>query len=297
MKNKIGNAVNIRKIRGEASVRNFYRVFLKKGTLVAVVYPRAEPEEIGRIQKLTGVYRRYRIHVPEIKDIIDDRIVLQEDLGDLLLQRAFRRMGGEEKRSLLTDIAGIVTRLREIPAVHTGAVLDHARMKWEMDFFIEHFARNFCHGAADIDRLQAELHLLVNRIEDIESFAHRDFHSRNMIVCGGRPALVDFQDSLKAPLYYDTVSFAFDAYLDLKGLRTFFLDALRQRGLAIDHDQFYITALQRNIKALGTFGFQVTVRKNLSYKKYIPRTLRHIRRNPLYTRFLRPDDFTLPAMV
>jgi aminoglycoside/choline kinase family phosphotransferase len=37
-----------------------------------------------------------------------------------------------------------------------------------------------------------------------------------------------------------------------------------------------LTALQRNIKALGTFAFQVFERRHRVYARYIPRTLRHI---------------------
>jgi hypothetical protein len=36
-------------------------------------------------------------------------------------------------------------------------------------------------------------------------------------------------------------------------------------------------ALQRNLKALGTFGFQTTARRNPVYIQYIPRTLRYVR--------------------
>jgi len=38
-------------------------------------------------------------------------------------------------------------------------------------------------------------------------------------------------------------------------------------------------ALQRNIKALGTFGFQTTNRGNTVYIQYIPRTLNYVRAN------------------
>jgi aminoglycoside/choline kinase family phosphotransferase len=36
-------------------------------------------------------------------------------------------------------------------------------------------------------------------------------------------------------------------------------------------------ALQRNLKALGTFGYQTTARGNPVYIQYIPRTLRYAR--------------------
>ena len=38
-------------------------------------------------------------------------------------------------------------------------------------------------------------------------------------------------------------------------------------------------ALQRNLKALGTFGYQTTARRNPVYIQYIPRTLRYVRDN------------------
>ena len=38
-------------------------------------------------------------------------------------------------------------------------------------------------------------------------------------------------------------------------------------------------ALQRNLKALGTFGYQTTTRGNPVYIQYMPRTLRHVRDN------------------
>jgi hypothetical protein len=43
--------------------------------------------------------------------------------------------------------------------------------------------------------------------------------------------------------------------------------------------RFDLMALQRNLKALGTFGFQTTARRNPVYIQYIPRTLRYVRAN------------------
>jgi aminoglycoside/choline kinase family phosphotransferase len=43
--------------------------------------------------------------------------------------------------------------------------------------------------------------------------------------------------------------------------------------------RFDLMALQRNLKALGTFGFQTTARRNPVYIQYIPRTLHYVRTN------------------
>jgi aminoglycoside/choline kinase family phosphotransferase len=283
LKIRLKHVNQIKKIRGEASNRTFYRVFFNNYSLVAMVYPAVNREEIEKIVKLTDTYLQNRINVPKIEEIIDDRVILQEDLGDLLAQKAFSMFNKQERKKILETVADILIGLKGVSITHTNAVLDTARMKWEMDFFLTHFARNYLtKDSRAIKDFQERLYRMVERIQPINTFAHRDFHSRNMLVHKNDIYLVDFQDSLKASPWYDLVSFAFDCYLDLKSQRKFLLNCLKERGMIIDEEQFYIAALQRNIKALGTFGYQVTVKKNLSYKKYIPRTLRHITSNPLF---------------
>lgn len=282
---KIKNFINIKKIRVEASSRAFYRIFFKRGTLVAMVYPEENIEEISKIVRLSSVYAKKKINTPEIKEIINNRIVLQEDLGDTLVQKAFFFSNIKEKQNILKKIAKILKKLREIPNNTSNSLLDNRRMKWEMDFFLKHFVQKFFPGYANVQELKNKLYLIVKKIKNINFFAHRDFHSRNMLYYNDKIYLVDIQDSLIAQEYYDTVSFAFDSYLDLGTLRGFFLDELKEKKFNTDSDQFYLTAIQRNIKALGTFGYQINVKKNLSYKKYINRTINHIRGNKLFEHF------------
>ena len=97
------------------------------------------------------------------------------------------------------------------------------------------------------------------------------------------------------PDTYDLVSLLRDSYVDitdqqLEALIAFFL---QQRGdtRAADagfHRRFDLMALQRNLKALGTFGFQATSHDNAVYIQYIPRTLSYVRANlARYKRFVR----------
>lgn len=73
---------------------------------------------------------------------------------------------------------------------------------------------------------------------------HRDFHSRNLMVCGGetpadsRLAVIDFQDMVIGPLSYDLVSLLKDCYVRWpdtvieQGMRLGF-DTLQQAKSAI----------------------------------------------------------------
>ena len=101
----------------------------------------------------------------------------------------------------------------------------------------------------------------------------------------GRLYVIDFQDARMGPDTYDLVSLLRDSYADLP-------DALVTE--AVDHflsgkgesttietftRRFDLMALQRNLKALGTFGYQIATRHNPVYLQYIPRTLRYVREN------------------
>ena len=87
------------------------------------------------------------------------------------------------------------------------------------------------------------------------------------------------------PDTYDLVSLLRDSYVDLPERTVDELIAyfLALKGLtgseSAFRERFDVMALQRNLKALGTFGYQTTARRNPVYIQYIPRTLRHVRNN------------------
>lgn len=284
---------SIRKIQGEASTRSFFRVYIRDESVIAMVYPEQAEKEIERIIRLTDIYKQNGLNVPGIMDTFNGRILLLEDLGSLMAQKKFYRMRYEPKmmERYLDEVADILIKFQHIPLRKTQAVLGPERMKWEMDFFLEHAVEPNSPDVTWLQELRRVLHRLVDSVVPVNTFAHRDFHSRNMLVYKEGIYLVDFQDSLKAPPYYDLVSFAFDSYLDLGDYREWLFERLIKKGLEIDMEKISLTALQRNIKAMGTFGFQVNVRKNLSYKKYIALTLHHITRNPMYGKFFKTVSF------
>ncbi len=267
----------LEKIHAEASRRSFYRVRRGRRTRVAMVYPEPVPEETARFCSLQALYRRRGLRVPEVEAVLGGQVVLQEDLGDRLLQQAWGDAGAGGRRRLLAQCLEILERLAAVPPPLAPARLDAARRKWEMDFFLAHFLPRHPRPAAGAGPLRRQLHRLVDALEPEAVFAHRDFHSRNLLVAGRELALVDFQDSLLAPRFYDLVSLAYDSYLDLGRERAALFPGLAAAGDDPGLRQLRLTALQRNIKALGTFAFQAFERRHRAYLRYIPRTVRHIR--------------------
>jgi len=148
------------------------------------------------------------------------------------------------------------------------------------------------------DELRREFSVIIEALAaEPRVLCHRDYHSRNLMLHGGDLYIIDFQDARMGPDTYDLVSLLRDSYVDLtdrelEDLIAYFLALKTRDGQAPDADEFRrrfdLMALQRNLKALGTFGYQTMTRRNPVYIKYMPRTLTYVRRNlEKYPRFAR----------
>ena len=117
--------------------------------------------------------------------------------------------------------------------------------------------------------------------------AHRDYHCRNILVTGSRLYVIDFQDARMGPASYDLVSLLKDS-IDLSESE---IDQWVREFLSRDHSagrdaanflrQFELMSVQRMLKALGTYGYQISVRGNPVYRKYLAGTIRRAYRSAL----------------
>ena len=205
-------------------------------------------------------------------------------------------------REAVTLITTIQHRGRELASpdyVPYGVAFDVEKLTWELRFFTKHFLEAY-RGAtlsdATREALSEEYAAIADELAaEPRVLCHRDYHSRNLMLHDGRLYIIDFQDARMGPDTYDLVSLLRDSYVDfseqqVEALIAFFL-AKRGASAAEDADfqrRFDLMALQRNLKALGTFGFQTTSRGNPVYIQYIPRTLSYAARQPRPIRAIRP---------
>jgi len=94
---------------------------------------------------------------------------------------------------------------------------------------------------------------------------HRDYHSRNLMVCRPLPGILDFQDAVYGPITYDLVSLFRDAYVRWDEERVLdwvvrYWEKARGAGLPVDRDfaafyrDFEWMGVQRQIKVVGIFA-------------------------------------------
>jgi len=275
---------HLRRLVGDASTRIFLRLHLPDGgTRVVMDYGRPFEGETDD-QRLARVFRAGSLRVADIERAFPETgCLMLEDLGDRTLQRALCEDGvTAERRERLYESAvdlavAVATRGSEALAASErprSLALDAERFRFEMDFFLEHYVAGLL-GQAPSAALSEALRSLAEAAARTPArvLCHRDFHSRNLMVLDdGALAMVDIQDARWGPDTYDLASLLRDAYVDIDdGLvgrmieryRRAMAGAIEPRGL---EDRFEQVAAQRMIKALGTFGFQLHVRRNARYR-------------------------------
>jgi N-acetylmuramate 1-kinase len=289
-------------LTGDASDRRYFRVLLRDGpSQVLAVHPQAIEFERLPFANVARLMSRMPVPVPEILGHSDALgIIALQDLGDVTLQAHLGAASPGEHAALYRQAVSLIDTMQRRGAelaspeyIPYSIAFDVEKLTWELQFFTRHFLEGY-RGAvltpATRDALAAEYAVIAEELSsEPRVLCHRDYHSRNLMLHEGRLYIIDFQDTRMGPDTYDLVSLLRDSYMDFTEqqadeLIAFFL-ALRGVGAAGMADvgefkrRFDLMALQRNLKALGTFGFQTAARANPVYIQYIPRTITYARAN------------------
>lgn len=135
--------------------------------------------------------------------------------------------------------------------------------------------------------------LVTEALKQPRVFVHRDYHSRNLMVCDGQqqganPGILDFQDAVLGPVTYDLVSLFRDSYVAwpierVHGWLRRYRDSAQRSGLTVGANEaefqrwFDLMGIQRQLKVLGIFARLYHRDGKSGYLKDLPRTLSYVR--------------------
>jgi aminoglycoside/choline kinase family phosphotransferase len=291
-------------LTGDASDRRYFRVIMSGGdSMVLALHAEAIEFDTLPFANVAALLAQVPLPVPAIFGHSDaDGIIALQDLGDVTLQAHLGAASPEEHAALYREAVALVAQLQRRGAELASEqhlpyriAFDVEKLTWELDFFIRHFVEGYrgaALSAAERSVLTEEWTTIAGELaSEPRVLCHRDYHSRNLMLHGGSLYIIDFQDARMGPDTYDLASLLRDSYVDLTDRE---LDELIAYFLALKGNpdsqefrrRFDLMAVQRNLKALGTFGYQTIARRNTVYIQYIPRTLRYLRNNlETYPRF------------
>lgn len=284
------SSMELTPLAGDASFRRYFRLRMANQSYVLMDAP-PDRESCDAYVGIAHAFKKAGICVPTIyQKNLHQGFLLLSDLGDRLylseLTEASADVLYERAFSVLLNMqSGFVTDYYSFP------VYDAALLRTELNLFVEWYLLSFLkmrlseQQKREIERLF--LLLIQNAEEQPLVCVHRDYHSRNLLVCDREVGVLDFQDALLGPVTYDIVSLLKDCYIDwpLSKVEAWvqrYYELLREEKKIplSSYQQFFQwvewMGLQRHLKCLGIFARLYLRDQKSGYLKEIPRVLRYV---------------------
>ena len=283
----------IEMVSGDASFRRYFRLRLQGKSWVCVDAP-ADKEDNPKFVRIAQSWRAHGVHVPEvIATEYEQGFMLLEDFGDEILWPALHADSttADDVRSLYQRSIDELIALQKLP--HDDLpVYDDALLRQEMALFPDWL----CERQLGL-LLSETTREMLKRVEQVLVDAalsqptvvvHRDFHSRNLMLCAdNKIGVIDFQDAVAGPVTYDLISILRDCYVRwpdelVSDLVTSYWQAATGAGIWNDSLEalqraFDLMGMQRHLKAAGIFARLNLRDGKAGYMKDIPNTCRYLR--------------------
>ncbi len=275
----------------DASFRRYFRISLPDGGSRIAMDAPPDKEDCRPFVRIAALFGEAGVVVPRVHaQDLEQGFLLLSDLGN----RTYLDELNEASADGLYKEA--IRALVKIQAASRPEVLppyDRALLTRELKLFPEWYIERQL-GAPLIPDDDESLRLafesiLANNLAQPRVFVHRDYHSRNLMVCDPGPGVLDFQDAVEGPITYDLVSLLRDAYIAWDEERVidwaiFYWDQARRAGLPVhaDFGEFYRDfewmGVQRQIKVVGIFARLACRDGKRGYLDDQPRVLGYLRR-------------------
>ena len=307
-----GRAFTLAPASSDASFRRYFRVSFEDGSPSQIVMDAPpEHEDCAPFVNVAALLRAAGVNAPQVlAQELAQGFLLLTDLGNTTYLTALEADAGRAD-ALYKDAVSALIRFQlasqpgVLPAYERPLLL--REMQLLPDWYISKH-KGFALNDAQHNIIgQSFETLLANNLAQPCVYVHRDYHSRNLMVCANNPAekpahlaqqrhqplhnpgVLDFQDAVYGPITYDLASLFKDAYIEWEEERVLdwvirYWEAARKAGLPVPHlfDDFYRDfewmGLQRHLKVLGIFARLYHRDGKDGYLKDLPLVMHYVRK-------------------
>ncbi len=312
----LGDDAQVALISGDASFRRYFRVQLPKQSFIAMDSP-PDLVPVAPFIALANAYQARGIKAPDVKAAeLSQGFLLLSDLGDTQLLDALNSDNVSHYYGRALALLDQVLTITEADGESLPDYDDEFVLR-ELNIFLEWLVQH--HLKLNIDDQAREMidecfGLLIDNVAQQPKVGmHRDYHSRNLMLCDDELAVIDFQDAVIGPITYDAVSLLRDCYVRwpdevVTPLIAQHYQQMRTLGLideTVSLSQyrrwFDLMGMQRHLKAAGIFCRLNYRDAKPGYMKDIPLTLSYVRdigaQYPEFTPFITwLDTQVIPKM-
>ncbi|HEX5736576.1 MAG TPA: phosphotransferase [Blastocatellia bacterium] len=307
--------LSITRLSGDASTRSYFRAQSASASVILALY--AEPfdeaesaaSRLARLEaanpavrltfandpcahvEVTELLKESGLPVPAVLAVSGrDSLLLIEDVGDLRLQDWLADHAGDEATSAYRRAIELIVKIQEATgralspdSICSRLAFDAAKLRWELGFFFANYFNRYLGmrlDAATANGVQEDFKAISAELSARPRvLAHRDFHTRNLMMRASEMIIIDHQDARMGPASYDVASLLADPYtaldsdvagemverfIELKAGSTLGLDDVEEFRRELE-----LMTVQRMLKAIGTYSSQAAVANNPVYIPYI----------------------------
>ncbi len=294
----------LKKISGDASFREFYRIKKNNKTSIVVFARKEQYKNLIVYSAINKILNSYNISSPKLlKNYYKNNMIEISDLGDKSFFDYIKN-----KKNKLKDykkLIELIIKLQKIKIKNqyyfsgkkikfTKYSLTHLHKESDLffDWYLKHCSKNL--KLSKIKKiLKKELNNIYKKLYfKNDCFTHRDFHASNIMVTKKKLSLIDSQDAIIGNPLYDVASLIDDVRIKMSknlqdNLFKYYLQKtkFKAKNQSYLKNDFDILSVQRNLKILGIFVRLYKRDKKPNYIKYLPYTWLLIERrmkNPIF---------------
>ena len=280
------NFKELRKIKGDASFRKFYRN--KKNGSIVIYAKKEKLKNLLIYDAINKILIKNKILAPKLLNHnYENHLIEVEDFGDDTLFKILKN----KKTNKELILKKIVKTLSKIQLIKNKHVINFKNQKYkvkeydnkilfnEANLFCEWYVPRKLNAYKIKDfkkKYKKEIRNILLKLKfKNDTFVHRDFHISNLIYFKNNIAVIDSQDALIGNKSYDLASLIDDVRLKTSNklknkVLNYYLQKLDKDKIKNFINDFEILSVLRNLKIIGIF-MRLAVRDNKKkYQKMIP---------------------------
>ena len=296
----------IKKISGDASFREFYRLKKNNKTSIIVSAKKEKYKNLIVYSAVNNILNSNKIHAPKlISNHYRNNIIEISDLGGVSFYDFI-----VSKKNKLNQYKLLIKLIIKLQKIKIKKVYKIGKFKVklfkytsnclhkESDLFFDWYLK-YSLKKKKINKITKLFRIELNKVYKKlnfknDTFVHRDFHVSNIMLDKKRLGVIDSQDAIIGNPLYDVASLIDDVRIKLpqdlqNDLFKFYYNNSKHKKEKIEKlkNDFDILSVQRNLKILGIFVRLFKRDNKLNYLKYLPYTWSLIERrmkNPIFNK-------------
>jgi aminoglycoside/choline kinase family phosphotransferase len=279
---------NLKKIKGDASFRQFYRKKSKDFNSIVIFAEKDKLKNLAIYDAINRLLIKNKILAPRLyNENYKKNYIEIQDFGDETIFKILKQKKNV-KYNIFKKIIKILNQIQLIKNTKTKSFKkkEYKIPKYDAGILIKE-ANLFCDWYAKKELNKKDAKIFMRKFKGIVKkltlelklknnvFVHRDFHVSNLMLVNNQIGLIDSQDALIGNKAYDLASLIDDVRLKTpkllkKKIYDFYINSQKKLNKHKFKNDFEILSILRNLKIIGIFT-RLSIRDNKkNYLRLIP---------------------------